>query len=100
MNAGLNGYIYGISPDKHIKAIQLWQFLGCKVLFRLSMLSNGQFVCAQCGLHTEYPSEYNMKCYNKTPLKYNLEEFPVENIVLDGYTFNKHNISGCHKYVF
>ena len=46
MNAGLNGYIYGISPDKHIKAIQLWQFLGCKVLFRLSMLSNGQFVCA------------------------------------------------------
>ena len=41
-----------------------------------------------------------MKCYNKTPLKYNLEEFPVENIVLDGYTFNKHNISGCHKYVF
>ena len=85
MNAGVNNYISGISSDKHIKSIQLWQFLGCKILFRLSSLSYGQFVCKQCGLHTED----NIKCTNKIPSTYDLSEYPIQNIVSDGYTFNK-----------
>ena len=100
MNAGVNNYIFGISTDKHTKARQLWQFVGCKILFRLSCLSHGQFVCKQCGLHMEYPCEFNMKCTNKIPSVYDLTEYPIQNIVSDGYCFNKHNIKGCHKYVF
>jgi hypothetical protein len=100
MNAGVNNYISGISSDKHIKSIQLWQFLGCKILFRLSSLSYGQFVCKQCGLHTEYPCEYNIKCTNKISSTYDLSEYPIQNIVSDGYTFNKKKIKDCHKHIF
>ena len=100
MNAGVNNYISGISSDKHTKAVQLWQFLGCKILFRLSVLSQGHFVCKQCGLHTEFPCELNMKCTNKIPSLYDLTEYPIQNIVSDGYTFDKNNIKDCHKYIF
>ena len=100
MSAGVNGYISGISSDKHIKAVQLWQFLGSKILFRLSSLSQGYSVCNQCGLHTEYPCAYNMKCKNKKPHIYDLTEYPIQKIVSDGYIFHKNNIKGCCKYVF
>lgn len=100
MYAGVNDYISGISSNKHIKAVQLWQFLSSKILFRISLISNGQFVCKQCGLHAEYPCQFNIKCTNKISSEYNLEEYPIQNIVSDGYTYNKEQIVGCHKFVF
>ena len=63
-------------------------------------MSSGQFACKQCGLHTEYPCEFNMRCTTKIPSTYNLEEYPIQNIVSDGYTYNKDHIVGCHQFVF
>ena len=99
MKAGINGYIEGISENPKIKAIQLWQFLGFQIFFRLSSLSNYQKVCNVCGNHTIYPSEFNITCIRKTK-KYDLSNFPIPNISKDGYSYNKKNLKGCYKNVF
>ena len=98
MYAGKNNYISGISSDKKTKVIQLWQFLGCKILFRLSLLSHNQTICDICGNHTKYP--YEIKCKMKKTTKYNLSEYPIFDIVHDGYTYNYYNLKGKYKYVF
>jgi hypothetical protein len=96
MSAGYNGYISGISSDKRIKAIQLWQFIGSKIFFRLSLLSNNQKVCKICGIHSEYP--FTILC--KKNESYDLSEFPITNLSVDGYTYNYKRLKGCHKDIF
>ena len=95
MNAGHNGYISGMSSDKKIRAIQLWQFLASKIFFRLSLLSNNKKVCEKCGTHTEFPFELDCEKIQR----YHLSEYPVPNLHSDGYTYNYKNLKGCHKKV-
>ena len=100
--AGVDEYISGISLDSKIKAIQLWQFLGSKVLFRLSCASFGENVCS-CGIHIEYStyiSNLGIKCMTPKPSKYNLSDYPIHDIVHDGYEYNKKFLNGCHKLIF
>ena len=96
MSAGYNGYISGISSDNRIKAIQLWQFLGSKIFFRLSLLSNNHKVCKICGIHGEYPFEFLCKKRES----YDLSDFPVTNLNSYGYTYNYEHLKDCHKNIF
>ena len=100
MKAGIGNYISDVSSDPKTRAIQLWQFLGGKVLFRLSCLSQGYQVCNTCGNHTKYPKEFDnvFQCYPTA--KYSLREYPIHDIVNDGYTYDHNNLKDCHMLVF
>ena len=96
VSAGINGYISDVSENPNIRAKQLWQFLGGKILFRLSCLSKGETVCS-CGIHTIHPL-INLHCFGK-PSKYSLQEYPC-NIATDGYTYDYKYLKGCHTIIF
>lgn len=99
--AGVDNYISGVSSNTSIKNKQLWHYLTGKVLFRLSCMSNGQYVC-HCGMHTEYSIEIQklgLICKDQRK-KVDLSEYPIHDIVHDGYEFNKQNLNGCHKLIF
>jgi len=96
---GVNGYIQDVSDDSNVRAKQLWQFLASKIFFRISCMSNGQFVCNKCGTHVYIPEIGNLFCQEK-PKQYTLQDYPVENIAKDGYEYNYKNMKNINKYVF
>jgi hypothetical protein len=91
----------GLSSHAQTRATQMWQFVGTRVLFHLSQASKDKKICRICQNHTEYPREWEYICIDKKPNKvYCLEEYPVDNILKDGYSFNRKGLKDSHKRVF
>ena len=96
---GEGGYIHNVSDDSKVRAKQFWQFLGGKIFFRISCISNGQYVCNTCGTHTYIPELGKLFCTGK-PKQYTLEDYPVENIAKDGYEYNYKYLKNIHRSIF
>jgi len=90
-SAGKDGYITDVSTNSHTRAIQLWQFLACKIFFRISSISQGRIVC-KCGTHTIFPF-FVLPCLGKST-SYTLLDYPIKNVSKDGYTYNYDNFQG------
>ena len=96
ITAGENDYISDVSENPNVRAKQLWQFLAGKEFFRLSCLSQGQYLCP-CGTHTT--PFLTVKCSRFKPSRYSLADYPCD-IATDGYVYNHSCLEGCHKKIF